>query len=224
MSTSTIHVNDVEETHEVVRILEPHLHQRALMLLVHYPNIRPYLIQEEDKIYISLHFLPSSTQKEQVSRLIQRAQIGESVHYGRFPLPLQPLFQPELSPTNRFALLFIGAVTFGIFCGVLAMAGSLLLIAVSELILGYTMSTTIVGMEFSSIAFVLASVMGAGLAIIYMNRRLHARWLSFSSFIAAVSSFQTQSRQQTRPFPKNGQNGVHTELPGEHPPDAKKSA
>lgn len=224
MSTIKTQISEEYDTHEVVRILEPRLHQRALMLLAHYPGIRPYLIQEDDRLYISLHFLPTSNQKEQVSRLIQRVQVGESVPYGRFPLPLQPLFQPALSPTNRFALLFVGAVTFGIFCGVLAMASSLLLFAISELILGYTIATTIAGMEFPSIAFVLASVMGAGLAIIYMNRRLHARWLSFSSFIAAVSSFQTQSRQQTRPFPMNGQNGVHKEPPGEHPPDARKNA
>lgn len=224
MSTVTTQIPEEYDSHEVVRILEPRLHQRALMLLAHYPGIRPYLIQEDGRLYISLQFLPSSYQKEQVSRLIQRVQVGETVHYGRFPLPLQPLFQPALSPTNRFALLFIGAVTFGIFCGVLAMAGSVLLFALSELILGYTINTTIVGMEFPSIAFVLASVMGAGLAIVYMNRRLHARWLSFSAFIAAVSSFQMQSHQQTRPFPENGQNGVHMELPDEHPPDAKKSA
>lgn len=224
MSTVTTHKSEGNDGYEVVRILEPRLHQRALMLLARNPGIRPYLIQENGKLYISLHFLPSSYQKEQVSRLIQRVQVGESIPYSRFPLPLQPLFQPALSATNRFALLFIGAVTFGIFCGVLAMAGSLLLFAFSELILGYTISTTIVGMEFSSIAFVLASVMGAGLAIIYMSRRIGTKRLSFSAFIGAVSSFQMQSHQQTRPFPENGQNGGHKEQPGEHPPDAKKSA
>lgn len=203
--------SDVLTDELYVRIVRADLEKRVRKSISTNNALRQYVTHQNGQLYFALDAIENPQQRQQVRRQLQLIQLGETRNIGQLPTPLQQLFEPEWTPIGRFVAAATIGLAVGIASGTLAMATSLLLTAVTELIIGHTMNTDLIGMQVTAVAFVIFSVLGAALTITRIWHRIPASLLTFFQQPGAGASFQSQQSLPTPPRPESNETPAHTE-------------
>lgn len=169
LSTKT--AAQLESEGKLVCILKPAIRERTERLIADSaePGF-PFIAQSGDQLYISLAGIEDEVGQAQAYDSIQRFQAGLPTDLSALPIALQQLLDPKQRQSHS-----LRGVTFCIFLGVafgiLAMAVSILAIAVAELILKTTLDQ-FSGLQITAVTFVIFTVIGWALSFVFFARFL----------------------------------------------------
>lgn len=196
---------------DYLRIVRADLVRRIQRSVSINPSLKKYVVTEADHFYISLKTFKDPAQRRHIRRQLQRIQLDERADLSRLPTPLQRLLKPEWTPIGRFVTAAIISSVVGISAGTLAMAASLLLTAVTELIIGGDMNTNLIGMQITAVAFVIFSVLGAAVTMTRIWRHVPGSLSKLLRRLGAGASSQSPQSSPTPPRPESSETAVHTE-------------
>lgn len=150
----------LEDEEKLLRVLQPDILTRIRQCqATSRQKIEPFIVENNGAVYFSLLNVKDAEQRHQVVRKIQQWQMGVDVDLSSLPRPLHQLLQPHRALSQRLTrVLILGGIT-GTIAGILAMAVSILAIAIAELVWGKTFDV-FGGMQITAVSFVIFSVLG----------------------------------------------------------------
>lgn len=150
----------LENEEKLLRVLQPDILKRIKQCqATSRQKIEPFVIENNGAIYFSLVDVKDEEQRHQAIRKIQQWQMGVDVDLSCLPRPLHQLLQPHRALSQRLMhVLILGGIT-GIIAGILAMAISVIIVSVAELVLGTSLDA-FGDMQITAVTFVIFSVLG----------------------------------------------------------------
>lgn len=150
----------LENEDKLLRVLQPDILKRIRQCQVaSRQKIDPFVVENDDAVYFSLLSIKDAELRHQVVHKIQQWQMGIDVDLSCLPRPLHQLLQPHRALSQRLMrVLILGAIA-GTIAGVFAMAMSVIIVSVADLVLG-TPLDAFGGMQITAVSFVIFAVLG----------------------------------------------------------------
>lgn len=180
---SSAEINHLIAEEKLLRLLRPDVIATVRRALQQH-DVQDDVIVNGDELYLSFLAIGDAAQRQHLYRLIQRHQMGERVNLDMLPGHLRRLLQPELTGMGRLLGALLLGASGGIIIGVLAMAISILLVNLLDLLIG-SIRNEFAGMGITAVTFVVFSFLGWGASTMIAWRRLR-NWNQLSEGAANI--------------------------------------
>ena len=166
-------IMELEAEGKLIRALRPDIKRRVLYVLAKSgDNPHPYVLECDGLVYLSIMGIEDEAQRKRAYRLIQQFQIGVEVDLSSLPAALHEILQPEHHRSRLLSYALVLGGICGTVIGVMAMAISVLAIALTDLLLGTSLDE-FGGMQITAVSFVIFTVLGWIVTTPFIQRRLN---------------------------------------------------
>ena len=162
----------LENEEKLLRVLQPDILNRIRQCqATSQQKIEPFVVENNKVVYFSLLNIEDAEQRHQVMRKIQQWQMGIDVDLSCLPRPLHQILEPHRALSQRLmCVLVLGGIS-GTIAGILAMAISIIIVSVAELVLGTTLNA-FGDMQITAVSFVIFAVLGWMVSTPFLWNRL----------------------------------------------------